>query len=139
MLSASSLPLSLNKLWSLLSGHAPPLLDLAVGQPSSVAGTYYYAGRQHVPLSQIRGSASPARCTDFDANFRPLKAHLQTRWQGIMAAQQRGVKLPPVALIQVGNLYFVEDGHHRISVAKRRGEGEIEAEVTVWQTARVIP
>lgn len=44
-----------------------------------------------------------------------------------------GVKLPPVALIQVGEVYFVEDGHHRISVAKLWGEHEIEAEVTIWE------
>ena len=43
--------------------------------------------------------------------------------------------LPPVALIQVGHLYFVRDGHHRISVARALGQETIDAEVTVWDVA----
>jgi hypothetical protein len=41
--------------------------------------------------------------------------------------------LPPVALIQVGDVYFVRDGHHRISVARALGRNQIEAKVTAWQ------
>jgi hypothetical protein len=137
MLSAIRLHAGLNKIWSVLSSHSPRLLDLAAVQGSALADSYY-AGRQTVPLGQIRGSVSPARCTDFDANFRPLKAHIQTRRQGVTAARRRGVKLPPVALIRVGEVYFVEDGHHRISVAKSWGEHEIEAEVTVWEMAGLL-
>lgn len=135
MWSDINLPAGFSKIWSVLSGHSPHLPCLTAGPDGRAVVDYYYAGRQTVPLSQIRGSVSPARCADFDANFRPLKDHLQTRWQGVRAARQRGVKLPPVALIRVGETYFVEDGHHRISVAKTRGEHEIEAEVTVWQIA----
>jgi hypothetical protein len=40
--------------------------------------------------------------------------------------------LPPVNLVQINNLYFVRDGHHRISVARMMGQVEIEAEVTIW-------
>jgi hypothetical protein len=47
--------------------------------------------------------------------------------------------MPPVVLVQVGDIYFVEDGHHRISVALAWGEQEIEAEVTVWQVAGALP
>jgi hypothetical protein len=43
------------------------------------------------------------------------------------------VGLPPVELVQVGETYFVRDGHHRVSVARAMGEGFVEAEVTVWQ------
>jgi hypothetical protein len=92
-----------------------------------------------VPLSQIRGSASSARCYDFDADFRPLKHHSESRWQRIAAARQQGRKLPPVALVQVGNTYFVEDGHHRISVARAYKEQAIEAEVIVWRIAGPLP
>ena len=41
--------------------------------------------------------------------------------------------MPPVALIQVGDCYFVRDGHHRISVAKALGQKAIDATVEIWQ------
>jgi hypothetical protein len=47
--------------------------------------------------------------------------------------------LPPVELIQVGDVYFVRDGHHRISVARMMGQDSIDAEVTVWETAGLLP
>ena len=119
--------------WAALTGRSRRLLDLRTVQATGVLLDYDYIGQQTVPLCQIQGSASSARRYDFDANFRPLTAHNHSRWQGISTARQRGRKLPPVALIQVGEIYFVEDGHHRISVAKARGEQTIEAEVTVWQ------
>jgi len=52
---------------------------------------------------------------------------------------RRGAKLPPVALIRVGQVYFVEDGHHRISVAKAHGDQDIEAVVTVLHVAGTLP
>ena len=54
-------------------------------------------------------------------------------------AFQRGRCLPPVALIQVGDHYFVRDGHHRISVARALGQLAIEATVEVWQVDRPLP
>jgi hypothetical protein len=51
---------------------------------------------------------------------------------GLAAARQRGIVLLPVDLIQVGDVYFVRDGHHRISVAQAFGQKQIDAEVTVW-------
>jgi hypothetical protein len=47
--------------------------------------------------------------------------------------------LPPVRLIQVGDVYFVRDGHHRISVAKALGQTEIDAVVSVWHAAGPLP
>jgi hypothetical protein len=47
--------------------------------------------------------------------------------------------LPPVVLVQVGDVYFVRDGHHRISVARALGQLDIEAEVTVWEVAGPLP
>lgn len=127
------------KIWSALSSRSRRLLDLAEVQATCPTLDYYYAGVQIVSLPQIRGSASPARCHDFDANFRPLRHHNEKRWQGVATARQSGKKLPPVALIQVGEVYFVEDGHHRISVAKARGEQTIEAQVTVLRLAGPLP
>ena len=46
---------------------------------------------------------------------------------------------PPVELIQVGDLYFVRDGHHRISVARAMGQEAIEAKVTAWHVVGSLP
>jgi hypothetical protein len=93
-------------------------------------------GHQVVALCQIRGSEG--RCRDFDANFRPLQPHCATRWLGVAMAWKTGTALPPVSLIRVGDVYFVRDGHHRVSVARALGQAEIEAEVTVWRVADVL-
>jgi len=58
---------------------------------------------------------------------------------GIAAARQMGRTLPPVELIQIGDLYFVRDGHHRISVARGMGQEHIDAEVTVWEMGGPLP
>jgi hypothetical protein len=79
----------------------------------------------YVPLSSIKGSEG--RSADFDSHFNPLKAHNRERWIGIVKARRAGVTLPPVELVQVGEKYFVRDGHHRISVARAMGQLEIEA------------
>lgn len=135
----TNLQAGLSKLWSALNGRSRHLLDLTTVQATCPLLDYHYVGKQTVTISQIRGSASEGRSHDFDANFRPLKSHTAARWQGVYAARERGLKLSPVRLIRVGNIYFVEDGHHRISVAKARGEQIIEAEVTVWQVAGPLP
>ncbi len=116
-----------------LTGRACRLLDLTSVRATCAVLDCHYAGTQTVPLNQIRGSSSPCRCHDFDADFRPLTSHTQNRWLRLAAARLRGTKLPPVALVKLAGVYFVEDGHHRISLARALGEDEIEAKVTVWQ------
>src|SRR5688572_13486103 len=91
-------------------------------------------GLQVVPLEAIVGSVD--RAVDFDRGLRPTSARLRSRWERINAAQRRGEALPPVSLFKVGDLYFVRDGHHRVSVAKSLGRADIDAYV-VEVTTRV--
>ncbi|MFN8453730.1 MAG: hypothetical protein U0401_03515 [Anaerolineae bacterium] len=91
----------------------------------------YSVGVQLVALDQIQGSQG--RCRDFDRAFYPRQSHSQSRWLRVATARELGIALPPVQLVQVGDIYFVRDGHHRISVARALGQSEIEAEVRVWQ------
>jgi hypothetical protein len=93
----------------------------------------YSAGVQTVAMDQIQGSQG--RCRDFDRAFYPLQRHSESRWLRVATARELGIALPLVELVQVGNIYFVRDGHHRISVAQALGQTEIEAEVRVWQVA----
>jgi hypothetical protein len=119
-----------------LTGRGGRLLDLAAVTASCTIHNRHYAGIQTVPIEQIRGSEG--RCNDFDANFHLLQKQTSSRWQSIESAQQRGVPLPPVELICVGDVYFVRDGHHRISVAAALGQQYIDAEVIVWQVDRSL-
>jgi hypothetical protein len=92
-----------------------------------------FAGQRHVgvqlvPLDSIAGSVD--RTVEFDRQFRPTSARTRARWERIALAYRRGEGLPPVELFRIGELHFVRDGHHRISVAKAHGLDRIEADVT---------
>ena len=84
-------------------------------------------GLQMVPLDKIGGSAG--RSYDFDRAFFPRSRHLQDRWIRVDQAHYAQVSLPPVELIKLGDLYFVSDGHHRVSVARVWGQNFICASV----------
>jgi hypothetical protein len=127
----------LRRVWSALTGQPHRLLDLAAVQVQCDVRQRYHAGIRTVPIRQIRGSEGRGR--DFDADFRPLRAHTRHRWSGVAGARWRGSPLPPVTLIQIGGIYFVRDGHHRISVARAFGQPDIEAEVTIWQVSGPLP
>ena len=80
-----------------------------------------------VPLANIVGSA--ARTSDFDAEFRLRNRALQRRWEQLARAMKAGAEPPPVQLVQLGELYFVTDGHHRVSVARHLGRLVVTARV----------
>lgn len=129
----------LSKLKPNRASRADRLMTLADVEASCISLGYACQGRQRVPLRQIRGTVSPGRCQDFDTNFQPLNRREQRRCQELASLRQQGVLLPPVFLIRVADIYFVQDGHHRISVAQALGEPEIEAVVTVWEVAGWLP
>jgi len=126
----------LGRIWSGLRGQSRRLLDLNTVAAASATGDRRSAGTQIVPICQIRGSEG--RCDDFDRAFRPLKGHTEERWVSVAKAYLRGLGLPPVELIQIGEIYFVRDGHHRISAAAALGQQEIDAVVTIWQVAEPV-
>jgi hypothetical protein len=86
-----------------------------------------YRGIQTVPVSQIVGSVD--RFRDFDRAFLPRQRHTARRWKNVDRAYYQDVRLPPVQLYKVGDVYFVKDGNHRVSVARERGVEFIDAEV----------
>ncbi len=126
---------------NLLFGHARRLLNLGA-IPSGQVRCRHYAGIRCVSLDQICGTLSTGnvgRTGDFDHHFHPLDDRLRDRWVRVAMARSQDIPLPPVSLVQVGDCYFVEDGHHRISVARALGEAFIEAEVTVWDVSGPLP
>ncbi len=88
-------------------------------------------GLQEIPLDQIRGSVG--RYDDFTSAFLPRKKHLEERWERVDVAMKAGIT-PPIDVYQVGESYFVRDGNHRVSIARQRGLGTIEAYVIEFPT-----
>jgi hypothetical protein len=86
-----------------------------------------YLGMREVPVSKIVGSVGRHR--DFDRAFLPSKPDLGTRWRRIDEIMHRAEELPPVSLYKIGDAYFVQDGNHRVSVARQQGVEMIDAEV----------
>ncbi|MGB3717303.1 MAG: hypothetical protein WA996_23010 [Candidatus Promineifilaceae bacterium] len=121
------------KVCSVVTRRSRRLLNLSEVEAANTMRGSHYLGMKTVSISQIRGSEG--RSDDFDIDFNPLQSHTEERWLNIAAAQQRGVKLPAVDLVQVEGIYFVRDGHHRISVAQALGQEYIEARVTLWEVA----
>jgi hypothetical protein len=91
-----------------------------------------WRGRDTVELSRIVGSAG--KHDWFDERFMPLHALSRERWKRIDRAFRLGHELPPVILYKLGNLYFVKDGHHRVSVARFHGAEWIDAEITEFRS-----
>lgn len=86
------------------------------------------AGAAVVALDAIVGTVD--RGSEFDRRFRPTSGRVRSRWEHIAAAMRRGEAMPPVDLVRIGEIYFVRDGHHRVSVARALGRTDIDAYVT---------
>ncbi|MFY9670496.1 MAG: chromosome partitioning protein ParB [Trebonia sp.] len=89
-------------------------------------------GLQTIRLDSIVGTVDSTR--DFDRKFRPTSGRVRERWERLALAQRRGEPIPPIDVYRVGDLYFVEDGHHRVSIALASGAKTIEAYVTEVDT-----
>jgi len=89
-------------------------------------------GLQSITLDSVVGTVDRTR--DFDRGFRPTTPRVRGRWQRIAAAQRRGESFPPIEAYRIGDLHFVRDGHHRVSVAKSLGRADIDAYVTEVRT-----
>ena len=85
-------------------------------------------GLQTIELDSIVGTVDRTR--EFDRSFRPTSRRVRRRWEGIAKATRRGEAMPPIDVYRVGELHFVVDGHHRVSVARQLGLKVIEANVT---------
>ncbi len=92
-----------------------------------------HLGLKTVRLDTIVGTLDSRR--DFDRRFRPTSSRVRARWERLALAQRRGETIPPIDLYRIGDLHFVKDGHHRVSIALATGQTTIDAYVTDVQTA----
>ena len=84
-----------------------------------------------IPLDAIVGSVN--RYYDFNRQFYPRDDSDLNRWARVNAlVETRG--LDPIEVYQVGEVYFVLDGNHRVSVARQMGAQTIQAYVREFKT-----
>jgi hypothetical protein len=95
-----------------------------------------YVGVQEIAVDQIVGSVD--READFDRDFKPRRRLSRSRLASLNEAFADGF-MPPISVFEVGGAYFVEDGHHRVALARERGADFIDAEVTRLQTNYQVP
>ncbi len=92
-----------------------------------------YRGIQDIELDRIRGSVG--RYQDFTREFLPRNDSMRQRWQRVdTIAIIQG--MDPIEVYQVGEMYFVLDGNHRVSVARQSGMKTIQAHV--WEYATPV-
>jgi hypothetical protein len=89
-------------------------------------------GLQTLRLDTIVGTVDSTR--DFDRRFRPTSGRIRERWERLALAQRRGEPIPPIDVYRIGDMHFVIDGHHRVSIAMATGAKTIEGYVTEVQT-----
>ncbi|MCL4877882.1 MAG: hypothetical protein KJ064_14595 [Anaerolineae bacterium] len=91
-----------------------------------------YLGLQDIPLEKIVGSVG--RHNDFNRRFLPRKSISKERWKAVDALTMSMTGFPPIEVYKVGDVYFVVDGNHRVSVARANNMETIEAYVTEFKT-----
>jgi len=115
-----------NKVRAILSGQPTTLLSYSEVKEKLAIGGPIYRGVETVEVKKIAGSLN--RYHEFDRAFLPKKDNTAQRWQRVNRAFYKEISLPAVVLYKVGDVYFVVDGHHRVSVAREQGQIFIDAE-----------
>jgi hypothetical protein len=89
-------------------------------------------GLQTIELDSIVGTVDRSR--EFDRAFRPTSSRVRPRWERFAEATRKGKAMPPIDVYRIGELHFVKDGHHRVSVARALGDTTIDALVREVRT-----
>lgn len=121
-----------NEIRAVLTGRATHLLSFDEVMRMAMREGQVDRGVEDVPLAQIKGSEG--RVKDFDASFLPLSSRLRERWARLEVLMESGVGVPPIDVYRLGDVYFVKDGHHRVSVAGHLGWTTIRAHVVEVRT-----
>jgi len=125
----------LNRFWEKLTNKRKRLLPFSTIHSALFYPSGVYRGIREIPVRRIQGSL--AQAPDFDRDFRPLHKKQRERWANVLVLHvQKGWE--PIIVHQIDGLYFVEDGHHRISVARELGLDAIEASVTAYPGSIVL-
>ncbi|MBL6966548.1 MAG: universal stress protein [Anaerolineales bacterium] len=120
-----------NEIIRKLRGQPVELLPFDEVSPHIHAQDGRNRGLQHIPLDAIVGSVG--RYADFTRDFLPRSGALQDRWARVKSKFHNLEDMPPIQVYQVGAVYFVLDGNHRVSIARDSGATQIRAYITEFQ------
>jgi hypothetical protein len=115
------------RILSLLKARRDEMLSLGDVRSLLRPDSETYKGMRTIPIDLIVGSEG--RYKDFNRAFLPRHDKLMRRWISVDVAHYQDVALPPIKVFEIGGVYFVRDGNHRVSVAKAKGASFIDAEV----------
>lgn len=118
---------TMSRIMSLLDPGKDEMLSLQEVKDLLKPKSETYRGMQTVTIDHIIGSEG--RYRDFNRRFLPKHEYLRNRWTRVDKAHLQSVILPPIKLYEIGGVYFVRDGNHRVSVARSQGVQAIDAEV----------
>src|SRR5258708_3256521 len=119
--------------WAFLTGKSIDLLSFEEVRQRLRLRDERYLGLQEIEIDKIVGSVG--RYKDFTRSLLPRTNSVRSRWQRLDAMARGTEGFPPIEVYKVGEVYFVIDGNHRVSVAHQLGAKTIEAYVTELPTA----
>lgn len=119
----------LNRIWQRLTNRQRRLLQFSTIHRGLLYPSGVNQGIKEIPVRRIKGSL--AQNPGFDCDFRPLHKSQRDRWANVWVLHAlKGWE--PILVHQINGIFFVEDGHHRISVARNLGLEAIEANVITY-------
>jgi nucleotide-binding universal stress UspA family protein len=127
---------TLETMMAQLSGRSVELLNYEAARQLA-SGDPVDRGLQEIPLDAIVGSVG--RYHDFTRSFLPRRKSDQQRWARLRTVISDLEKMPPILVYQIGQVYFVLDGNHRVSIARQLGATHIKAYVTEIPTNVPLP
>jgi nucleotide-binding universal stress UspA family protein len=118
---------NLQKILAFFSGRVVELLSYDEVRKKLKAVESSRRELKEIPMDSIIGSVG--RYTDFTRSFLPQHDEDEDRWAKVHVAMMSDAGLPPIEVYQIGETFFVLDGHHRVSIARQMGTPSIEAYV----------
>lgn len=124
----------LQRLWASVTGRTESLLPYDEISKKLKTSGISSKGIQEIPVDSIVGSVN--RYQDFNKNFLPLSDSSRERWARVkaMMTSPGSTGLPPIRVYKIGEVYFVLDGNHRVSIAREMGIETLEAYVIEIKT-----
>ena len=123
--------------WQTLRGRSTTLLDFDTVQASLQLENACERGVHTIPLNKIYGSVN--RSQDYDGKFHAYKRNVRDeRWLRVAEMVLLEKHQPAIDVIELDGLYFVKDGHHRVSAARIFGMHFIDANITHYQSKTTV-
>jgi hypothetical protein len=92
----------------------------------------YQRGLVLAPVEKVVGSVN--KSASMNRRFRYKSGKVDARLRRLRQINKWGMcALPPVELYQLGDEYYVVDGHHRMALALENDQPEVDAYVTVYE------